>query len=150
MAFSYTSPLDGGHHEIRFLVGDVYSDTPLLTDEEILYQLAMSGDTFETAARCCEAIAARLGQESDLSIPGQMQAKLSQRRQAFLEHAQSLRARAVFAAMPYAGGISVADKLGVSRDTDRMRSPFYRNQDAYPGIQTSSGASVWSREEVEP
>lgn len=60
MTFSYDDPSASNLEAVRFRIADTDSDRPLLTDEEIEYELAEAGDdVLQAALSCAEALAAR-------------------------------------------------------------------------------------------
>ena len=147
MVWTYRDPSLGGHHEIRFLIGDTVAATPLLSDGEINYVIAQGLSTYESAARCCEAIAAKLAQEVNIAVTGEMQAQLGQRRGAFLAQAAVLRLQVGKLAMPFAGGIDQASKDLYSQDSSRVGSVFWRGQGRFRGL---APVGQPAHEETEP
>jgi len=60
MTFTYSDPSDSDLEAVRFRIADTDSDRPLLTDEEIEYELAEANDDVLLAALgCAEALVAR-------------------------------------------------------------------------------------------
>jgi len=131
MTWTYSgNPSSTTRDEVRFLVGDTNTNDQLVTDEEIAYALA-SESTYNAAATVAEAIAAKLSREADFSVDG-LSKSLSQRADSYRMLSQKLRSRAaVKAVSPYAGGISVSDKIAVEANTDRTQPRFERGQFDY-------------------
>lgn len=60
MTFTYDGPNDSDLEAVRFRIADTDSDRPLLTDEEIEFELAeASDDILQAALSCAEALVAR-------------------------------------------------------------------------------------------
>jgi hypothetical protein len=60
MTFTYSDPSDSDLEAVRFRIADTDSDRPLLTDEEIEYELAEAGDDVLLASLgCAEALIAK-------------------------------------------------------------------------------------------
>lgn len=116
-----TSPKDA----VRFWTGDTVEAIALLQDEEIEYALTLQPQVKLCAADCLEAIAAKLLQEVDFEVRGELRMDLGQRAARYQSRAQQLRQQASrLGAIPYAGGISVADKEARDEDADRVRPAF--------------------------
>lgn len=91
MAWTYdiaqlaTSPVT----QVRYRVGDVDSEAPLISDEEIAFEL-LDKDVMGAAIACCESIAARLLANPDYSL-GPYTVKNSQKPKNFYERAAKLK-----------------------------------------------------------
>jgi hypothetical protein len=60
MTFTYSDPNDSDLEAVRYRIQDTDSDRPLLTDEEIEYELAeASDDVLLASLGCAEALVAR-------------------------------------------------------------------------------------------
>lgn len=133
MAWSYEpdklneSPKD----QVRFLVGDVSADEPLVQDEEIDFALSQHKNVYMAAAMICDSVAAMFSRLVD-SRTGDVEDKFSQRAKAFAERAEQLRtearSRGLVLAMPFAGGVSVSQKKASENNPDRVKPFFVRNQ----------------------
>jgi len=94
MTWTYTeNPVDKELDALRLEIGDTDENYPLLQDEEIQYFETQEPNFFATAARCCEAISAKLAREADRTI-GPTQVKLSQQSEAYTKQAKRLRKKA--------------------------------------------------------
>ena len=105
MAFSYSgNPADSDKDAVRFLIGDTDSNDPLVTDEEIAWQLGQRGKVYLAASSCCVAIAAKFSRKADRSV-GNLQASFSQQAEAYRQMARDLEAQAADTAVlqPYSG-----------------------------------------------
>jgi hypothetical protein len=65
MAWTYVPGSDQPKDQVRFLIGDTIADDQLLQDEEILCVIKSNTNTVRSAAKCCEAIVAKLSREAD-------------------------------------------------------------------------------------
>lgn len=118
--------------DVRALVGDIVNNDQLVPDELITAAVTSTGNNYLAAARMAEHLAMRFAREADTTINDGSGASrtnsLSQRAAAFRAMAKELRASASstsnVAAMPWAGGISVADKEARESDTDRVAPSF--------------------------
>jgi hypothetical protein len=101
-----------------------------LADETITAILALQPNAYQAAAMCAENLAGRYANLVDRQV-GDLRASYSQRAKQWLELAGRLRTSAsrgsLALAIPYAGGISVADKLAQETNTDRVAPAFTRN-----------------------
>lgn len=136
--FSYSGdPLSSPQDEVRFLLGDTDDTDPQLLDREIEYLLRNQSNVYIAAANGARAIAGRYARLVDKSV-GDLRLSYSQRQKQYFDLATTLETRAfsVLSAtdgMPYAGGISRADKLGVEQDTDRDAPGFRVGMHNIPG-----------------
>lgn len=136
-----TSSTAGLRDFVRVLVKDTSTVTSYVTDESISAFLGINGNSiFRTAADVCDALSAGHAQRKqvgDLSIDGLAQT--------YRDLARRYRFRADATAIPYAGGISVADKQATSQDTDRVKPAFDRTMQTaipFPPVTGSTQASV--------
>jgi hypothetical protein len=101
-----------------------------LADETITAILALQPNAYQAAAMCAENLAGRYANLVDRQV-GDLRASYSQRAKQWLELAGRLRTSAsrgsLALAVPYAGGISIADKLTQESNTDRVAPAFTRN-----------------------
>lgn len=143
--WSYT-PGDADKDKVRFLIGDTNPLAPILLDAEIAFALTEQTDIYLAAALCCESIALKLAPTSNSTLNGVM--STGDVSGAYRELAATLRARADGrAAIPYAGGISVADKDSNELDDDLVKGSFTRNLFTHPGNRMGSNQpSSWSEE----
>ena len=122
MAFTYSgNPLNSDAEHVRFLIGDTDRDNPLYTDEEIQYLVITAGDVLGAAVRAVEGVLAKLSGAIDESV-GSVSISFSNQRTGYEKLYDRLMARlAIEGAVPYCGGISIADKQ--ARLTDANREP---------------------------
>jgi hypothetical protein len=114
---------------IRFLSGDTDTNDQLVTDEEIAWlNSEASGTTtattalYKAAAGAVRAQAAKWTRLADQTV-GDLSVSMSQKASAAMATAAALDLRAASDAgvpVPFAGGISVADKTTREADTDRV------------------------------
>lgn len=134
-------PTTSAKDAVRFWTGDTTEATALLQDEEIDYALTLQPSIKLCAADCLEAIAAKLLQDVDFEVRGELRMDLGQRAARYQARAQQLRKDAQrLGATPFAGGISVADKAARVADADRVAPAFARG--------TMDNGSIASEEET--
>lgn len=126
--FSYSGdPRKSDKDKVRFLIGDTDANDPQLGDSEILYALESEGNAFRAGVACAVALAAKFSRLTDESV-GDVSKSYSKRAEAYRELAKDLRRRnAERGVVPYAGGISVAEKEAVEQNTDRVDPAFTRD-----------------------
>ena len=144
MTWSYNPTLSANRDKVRFFAADTDSTAAItLTDEEIAGVLALAGGPRSAAALCCENLAARyatigqrltddLGQSTDYGT----------RATFYQERARLLRSQAAFAAVPFAGGISVADKERQEDDNDQVSPAFTKTLQDAPQTQATVPADL--------
>jgi hypothetical protein len=149
MAWNYSGdPSDSARDAIRLLIGDTDTSDQLLNDEEIAWvNTQASGSPTATtalhkaAAQCMRAIASKWTRLADQSV-GDLKVSLSQKAESALVTARELDLQAAGNAgvpVPFAGGISKADKETREADTNRVDPFFVTNQ--FPNI-TDPGAGA--------
>lgn len=138
MAATYTDPSNSQSDEVRYLVGDtnVADLVVILQDEEIAFEIANGGNTSQIAARCCEAIVAKLSGEADFSTGGTSRQK-SQRVAHYRKLAQDLRRRQARYVAPSAGAITLAQKAENEANEDLVQGQFRSNQFRNPNRDMS-------------
>lgn len=134
MAWTYSDPGLNTKDQVRYLVGDTDSDDPLVTDEEILWQLGQQGSTKQAAIAVARQLSIKFARYATVrdgasSIDWNERAKQYRQIVEDLQHDLLLQDGLV----PYAGGISVGDKEAVEQDTDRTVPAFTRTLHEYPG-----------------
>lgn len=112
--------------QVRTLIGDTLVSDQLLYDEQISMAIAQRPNIYGAAADSCRYIAAKMARKVDTIQPGPLsvmyssQSKNYEMRAIALDKMASMRG----GGMPYAGGISVIDKLTQVLDTDRVAPQF--------------------------
>jgi len=113
--------------QIRRLIGDVLPGDPQLQDEEINWTATRFSTIYGAAAECCRDIAAQFARKVD-TVQGELRTLYSQQTRRYMAMAVDLEQRGLRGAMPYAGGISAADKNNVANDSDRVPPDFVRGE----------------------
>src|SRR5258706_5944624 len=117
-----TSPL----MQVRRLLGDVLASDQQVQDEEILWSLG--GWTIKGAtAEMANSLAFQLARQVDV-VQGELKTNFSNRSKQYAALARQMKLLANTSAMPYAGAISIADKINVQSDPDRPPPDFQRGQ----------------------
>jgi hypothetical protein len=128
MSVTFTNDPAGSNRDlVRIIVNDT---TGKLSDETIAYFLASEPSVWYAAAMCADTIAGQYSQAGDLTV-----GDLTIRRNVaeYRSLARSLRQRGSLGAVPFAGGISQADKDAETSDTDRVAPAFRVGQTDDPG-----------------
>lgn len=121
--WSYDAEMSTGRDQVRFLIQDTTSTRQLFQDEEIDWMLTQEANIYMAGAALCDMLLMRnkgvkYKKIGDLSI--------SFDSGLYKLLANQLRARGNNYQIPYAGGISSADKAAHTADTDAPRSAFAR------------------------
>lgn len=114
---------------VRFLIQDTQTTRQLMFDEEVTWVLTQEANTYMAAAACCDILVARGGNiksktVGDLSITYDVGF--------YRALAATLRARGLTHQTPYAGGISIADKIAQQGDSDWVPPAISRGLDNNP------------------
>lgn len=128
MSWTYANPSASPKDEVRFLVGDTDVEKPILSDEELVYCLGLTGGSAIGAAiRACESIMAKFSRMSDETV-GSVSISFSQRAAAYEKMGARLQKRqAMCGVRLYAGGISRLDKRRQELSADRVSPEFTRH-----------------------
>jgi hypothetical protein len=138
LTWSYSQdPANSPGDAVRFEMQDVFSNAPLVQDEEVSYALIeeagpltaggyTQGQIFSAAARCCEALVRRFSMQADAEV-GSLRLNYSKQAAGFAERAKELRAKAQGMHAPWAGGLSMAEKAARAQDPDTIRPMFSRD-----------------------
>lgn len=124
-SYSLTTLSSTPKDQVRLLIGDTLSTDPQMQDEEITYFLTQRSSVYGAAAECCRTLQARFSRSVDQSA-GDTKAMYSQLAKAYGIKAAEFEAKAAMggAGLPYAGGISVTDKINQEGDGDRVPPQF--------------------------
>lgn len=111
--------------QVRLLIGDTVSADPQLQDEEIEYFISKRSTPYGAAELCCLHLASQYSRSVDTASATSKRA-FSQLSKQYTQMAGQFRAQAAAAggALPYAGGISVTDKLQQEQNADRVAPQF--------------------------
>jgi hypothetical protein len=132
----------GTRNQVRFWIQDTQSSRPLLQDAEVDWTLTTESNVYMAAAACCDLLVAKAGNVRTRKV-GDLE--LTYDPEFYRQLADVLRARGAGHQLPYAGGISIADKMAQENDPDWVPPRLFRgefdNPDAEqprPGINTST------------
>lgn len=125
MSWSYSGdPRDSELDAVRFLAADTDTENQLVQDEEILYVIGVESTTLQRAVVVAHTASLSLAKLVDKSV-GDLKLSLSQRYKNYMDVVAKLEDRAGAAkGLPYAGGISVADKTVKEANSDRVKPAF--------------------------
>lgn len=117
-------------YQVRYLVGDVKVTDPQVQDEEIAFALTQRPSIYGAAAMVCRSLSAQLSREAD-TVDKDLRTTLSARATAYSKRANEYEMKASVrgGAMPFAGGISVSDKVRNEQDPDRVQPQFTISMD---------------------
>jgi hypothetical protein len=144
MTWTYTAdPGSNVRDEVRFLLGDTDSTDQQVSDEEILWTLDETPNTYIAAALCLEALASKVSGRATNRAIGSLSISYLNRAQELLSRAKALRARASLkVARPYVGGTSKMEKE-VNRQNEDLVQPAIRKD-----MHTNVGEDVTGRTRV--
>lgn len=123
-AFTYSGdPARNDRDAVRFFVGDVNEDRPLLCDSEVDFTLAEFSNHRLAAATCADALGAKFARESNQRV-GDISKSLSDVSKAFTALAMRLRKEAGKRAGASFPATSIAWKKTRGEDTDLVQPEF--------------------------
>lgn len=127
MAWTYTGdPGSSAKDEIRFILGDIDSTDPQLSDEEINYMLSQNSDVINrTVLGLFDVLLLRYGRIVSESV-GSVSIQYNQRYQAWIDMRKLFLQKTNMDGIPYAGGISQGDKATQAGNSDRVTPAFGR------------------------
>lgn len=142
MSWSYSGDPNGSTKDaVRFLIQDTNTRRQLVQDEEIEYAINKEMNEFMAAALICKTLVIKAGgvrrkriSDFDISYDPEMYRIL----------ANQLEARGMTYQTPYAGGISVSDKLAQQSDTDAVSPKISIGLDDNPAAPQPSTPPVAS------
>jgi len=108
-------PSDSEKNAVRFLLQDTNESRPLVQDEEIDWLITQNANLYLAAAALCDVLVAKTGAMRSKTI-GEF--RISYSSDFYKMLGASLRARGLTHQLPYAGGISIADKLNQQNSSD--------------------------------
>jgi len=125
-------PATSTKDEVRFLVGDTDMTAPLIQDEEIDYLVTNQGSAGAAAIRACEVLATGFARLASDKQVGDLKVSYSNRVADFRALAKDMRRR-YLTPIPYVGGVSIADKIGVLANSDRVPNQLLIGKDDFNG-----------------
>ncbi len=126
MAWSYSgNPASSDKDAVRFYTGDTDETDQLVTDEEINFTITNEGGAIMAAVAVCRAIAAKFSRQADKAI-GDLRVSFSQKSEAYVKRAAGLELKGSGLAVPFAGGLTVADKETAENNTANVQPIFRR------------------------
>lgn len=129
MAWTYSGdPTESAKDAVRFLCGDTDQTEPLLQDGEIKYLLGLYNQApLNAALRACEAIMVKFSRLADESV-GSVKINYSQKVKSMVIMKEALKQRlATEDCVPFAGGISQAQKVATEQIRDRVKPDFTKH-----------------------
>ena len=143
MTWTYDTSLSANKDKVRFYASDTDSAAAItVTDEEIAGLLTLAGGVRSAAAMLCDHLALRYSQRGQqLTDDIGQSVNYGDIAKQFSERARVLRSQASFGAVPFAGGISVAQKQATSANADRVVPAFSVSTHEAPGSGANDGLS---------
>ena len=143
MSWTYDTALSANKDKVRFYAGDTDSAAAItVTDEEIGGLLTLAGGARAAAALLCDHLAMRYAQRGQqLTDDIGQSVNYGDLAKQFTDRARVLRSQASFGAVPFAGGISVAQKQAQQANTDRVTPAFSTTTHEAPGSGANDGLS---------
>lgn len=114
-AGEYTGSTVGVRYQMRFLIQDNQTTRQLMQDEELDWLQTRESNVYMMSAAACDSLVARMGSVKFKKIS---ELSIGYNSDFYRRLAMELRARGAFNQVPYAGGISLADKLAQEADPD--------------------------------
>lgn len=110
---------------VRFLVGDTVETDQQVMDPEIAFALSQRRSPYGAASIVCRSLASKLAREAD-TVDKDIRTTLSQRSKAYMLMAADYDTQASVrgGGVPYAGGISIADRSAQIANTDRVQPQY--------------------------
>lgn len=130
MAWTYSgNPGSCQKDMVRFLISDTNTSRQLVQDEEIEWLITQEMNVYMAAAAACRSLIIKAGgvrrkRISDFDISYDVQF--------YSRTMADLTARGSSHQIPYAGGISVADKMAQQDNPDAVTPAFVKNLDDNP------------------
>lgn len=116
--------------QVRFLVGDTIPADQQVQDEEIVFSLIQRPSIYGAAAIVCRTLASKLSRQADV-VDKDLRTALSSRAKAYSARAIEYDNKATIrgGGFPYAGGLSIADKVRNEQNPDRVQPQFTTSMD---------------------
>lgn len=136
MAWNYTPGDPSPTNQVRFYIGDTVSTDPQLQDEEIAFLVTQEALPIRAAILACRRLAARYARMTYTVGDG-----LAKQYQVLQQHYLSLAAALRLenaqnnSPIPYAGGLSIAEKQSWQNTTDLVQPVFMREAMNEPGTE---------------
>ncbi len=131
MAITYDNTLPTDKDKVRFLIQDTDTANGYLHDSEIKAILDIGNNVKESAAICCETLAARFAYKADLVEIDETKYKYENISIRFLNLANRIRSQGSTRASVYAGGVSNIDMQLYQDDSDTTKSKFNKDDFNY-------------------
>ena len=117
---------------VRFLCQDTNPNDPQLLDTEINFLIGLFTNIWKSAGNAAKQIEAKYARQVDKSV-GDLHISYSQRQKAYNElAAYLLKQAAMRTSLPWAGGISHADKNLDRNNPDVVKPTFTKHQFEFP------------------
>ncbi len=128
-AGTYAGSTIGARNQIRLWIQDTNTNRQLFQDEEIDFTQTREANDYMAAAALCDVLVAKASGVKSKRIS---EFSISYDPAFYRTLGLTLRARGMNYQVPYAGGISVGDKLAQQMDSDWVTPSIVRNLDNNP------------------
>lgn len=129
MSWTYDSALSTPKDKVRFLIQDINTARQLFQDEEIDWVVSTEADEYTAAAMLAETLVAKAGSVKFKKIS---EFSIQYDPMFYRGLSTTLRARGAGHQVPYAGGLSVAEKAASRADRDLVQTSVARNMEENP------------------
>lgn len=119
----------GQRYQVRLYIQDINTLRQLFQDEEIDFQITKAANAYCAAADLCDVLVARAGGVKRKKIS---EFEIEYDPQFYRQLGGQLRANGAGHQVPYAGGISIGDKLSQQSDKDWVTPAIPRGLDDNP------------------
>jgi hypothetical protein len=109
--------------QLRSLIGDTLASDPQIADEELAFYQTQRASLYGAAAMACRTLASKYSR-SVTQASGTTKFNFTDLSKAYAARAVAFELMASAGMMPYAGGISIADKAAQELDPDRVGPQF--------------------------
>ena len=114
------NPATDDKDAVRHLIRDTDMDNPLLQDEEILWELSQTSNLYYAAAECARAVSIKHIGSGNRKRVGDLEISYGSISKEFSTVAADLRQQGDIGATPFAGGLTISDRLRVDLDNNRV------------------------------
>jgi hypothetical protein len=128
MSATYDSSMASNRDKVRFLIQDTVVASAMLQDEEIDFMLIEYPNYKMAAANCADVLSSKFASAAEDRQIGNLRLRYADKSKKYADLANRLRMQASKFILPYAGGISKADKEAINDETDRVEPSFRRGQ----------------------
>lgn len=121
--------------QVRMEIGDIVAGAPCtLQDEEVARAIATETNVWGAAARCAELLGRRYALKADVRLGRSLFVLYTTMAKQYNELARQLRMKAGAINVPWAGGMSIADKQVYQQNGSLVQPIFARGMMENPNV----------------